>query len=354
MLTNCAFVARIFYRSVTACLAAALALAASPLNAQDFDPKITIGGGVRTSFVHTEPDAGDSTDQFKLDNIRLYLSGGVTEKIKFMFNTEYDGVGNNVDILDAVGRLEMAPQFNIWFGRFLPPSDRANLYGPYYARHWAVYTDGVQNGHPFIFQGRDNGVAYWGDFNKIKLSVGAFDGATATGRNDVIGAARIQINFWDKEEGYYLNSTYYGAKNLLSLGGATQVQDGRTASTVDLLMERKLPNNGVITLESEYSNYNRLGGYDGNYAKSQGGYGLAAYLFPKQVGMGKFEVLGKYAIAQFTHGVTPSYRQKTTEINFNYIIKEFNARVMTFYKDTRFNAIRSNFWQAGVGLQFQI
>ncbi len=52
----------------------------------------------------------------------------------------------------------MTPEFNIWFGRFLPPSDRANLYGPFYAHEWAVYTDGIQDGYPFVFQGRDNGV----------------------------------------------------------------------------------------------------------------------------------------------------------------------------------------------------
>ncbi len=57
----------------------------------------------------------------------------------------------------------MSPQFNIWVGRFLPPSDRANLYGPFYAHEWDVYTDGIQDGYPFVFQGRDNGVVYWGD-----------------------------------------------------------------------------------------------------------------------------------------------------------------------------------------------
>jgi len=40
--------------------------------------------------------------------------------------------------------------------------------------------------------------------------------------------------------------------------------------------------------------------------------------------------------------------------DFNYVIKQFNARVMTFFRDTRFNAVRSNFWQAGVGLQLQM
>jgi hypothetical protein len=86
-------------------------------------------------------------------------------------------------------------------------------------------------------------------------------------------------------------------------------------------------------------------------------YGLASFLIPKQVGIGKFELLGKYAIAQFTDGIgtaNPAYRQNTAEVNFNYIIKQFDARVMSFYKDTRFNdAVTKNNWQAGVGLQLQ-
>jgi hypothetical protein len=305
--------------------------------------------------VHTKPDNATSTDQFQINSVRLYVNGSATEQIKFMFNTEYDGVTNKVGVLDAVARIEPSPYFNIWAGRFLPPSDRANLYGPYYSHHWAVYTDGVQDGYPFVATGRDNGFVYWGDFaKKIKISVGAFDGASATGNAKVLGAARIQIDFWDPEAGYYLNGTYYGDKNLLAIGGATQTQSGGTASSVDFILERKLPGGGVITVESEYANYNRLGGYDPRYAKSQGAYGLAAYLFPQMVGPGKIEILGKYAKAQFTHGITPSYHQKTTELNVNYVIRQFNARVMTFYKDTRFNTVKTDFWQAGVGLQIQM
>jgi hypothetical protein len=332
-----------------------LFLLAAPLGAQIELPPVKVGAGMRTSFAHTEPDAGKATDKFVFDSVRLYVNGSVTEQVKFMFNTEYDGSNNKVGVLDAAARFEPRREFNIWAGRFLPPSDRANLYGPYYAHHWNVYTDGVQNGHPFIFQGRDNGIVYWGDFaKKVKVSAGAFDGASATGNPDIIGAARVQIDFWDEEAGYYLNGTYYGDKNLLAIAGATQLQSGHTATTADFLLERKLPNGGAITIESEYANYNRLGGYDPAYAKSQGAYALASYLFPKAVGMGKFEVLGKYAKAEFTHGITPSYHQKTTEVNFNYVIKQFNARVMSFYKDTRFNRIKTNFWQAGVGLQLQM
>ncbi len=70
---------------------------------------------------------------------------------------------------------------------------------------------------------------------------------SATGNSEVLGAARVQIDFWDQEDGYYLNGTYYGDKNLLAIGGATQYQNGHTASTIDFLMEKKLPNGGVVS-----------------------------------------------------------------------------------------------------------
>ena len=73
--------------------------------------------------------------------------------------------------------------------------------------------------------------------------------------------------------------------------------------------------------------------------------------------MGRFEVLGKFAKARFREGITPldpDYDQKTTELNLNYVIKQFNARVMMFFKDTRFDAVRTDFKQFGVGLQLQM
>ena len=116
---------------------------------------------------------------------------------------------------------------------------------------------------------------------KIKVSAGAFDGGSADGNPSIIWAGRVQFDFWDPENGYYLNGTYYGDKNLLAIGGATEVQADKTATTVDFLMERKVMNGGAFTIESEYSRYNRLGGYNGNYGKSEGAYGLVSVLFPK-------------------------------------------------------------------------
>jgi hypothetical protein len=316
---------------------------------------VTLGAGLRTSYTHSDGDIPDSTDSFALNDARLYVNGPVTDKIKFMFNTDFDGNGH-MAILDAVARFEFSKSFNIWAGRFLEPSDRANLYGPFYAHNWNVYTDAIQNGQPSVFQGRDNGVAYWGDFGKkvtVKVSGGVFDGHSADGNSDPIAAARVQIDFWDPEAGYYLNGTYYGDKNLLAIGGSTQVQSSKTATTLDFLLEKKLSNGGAFSIESEYASYNGLGGYLPGAAKSQGAYGLGSYIFPKAVGMGKFEILGKFAKAE-SMGQSFKVTQKTTEINLNYVIKQFNARIATFYKDVRFNLTSPNTWQVGMGLQIQM
>jgi len=322
-------------------------------------PPISIGGGVRTNFTHTSPDDLDDTDTFGLDDVRLYVNGAVTPKVKFMFNTAYTGADNDVNVLDAVARFELSDKVNFWAGRFLPPSDRANLYGPFYANHWNVYTDGVQDGYPFIYQGRDNGFAYWGQFGIAKLSGGIFDGSSAThgGSTTVLTAGRAQFDFWDPEGGYYLNGTYYGAKNLLAVAIAGQVQgEDRSAWNADFLLEKKVGNGGAFTIEAEWADYSGLGGYSGDYAEDKGGYFLGAYLFPMMENGHKFQILGKFAVANFSEGVTiinPDYEQKTTELNFNYLFKEFDGRVMVFYKDTRYDGVLTNVKQFGVGLQIQ-
>ena len=148
-----------------------------------------------------------------------------------------------IRVIDAVASSRSAAADNIWAGRFLPPSDRANLYGPYYANHWGVYQDGVQDGYPFETKGRDDGIMYWGQFGIAKVSFGAFDVQGLTkGDSDVLYAGRVQMDFWDQEDGYYLNGTYYGEKDLLALGVAAQTAARDNAYSVDFLLEKKLGN----------------------------------------------------------------------------------------------------------------
>ena len=347
--------------------AAGLGLLALPVT-QAFAVDVTVGGGMRASFSSTDFDVDDgdggtdseSFSDFALNSARLYISGKATDNISFMFNTEYNQSNETVRVIDAAAQFSFAGgTHNVWVGRFLPPSDRANLYGPYYASNWGVYQDGVQDGYPFETEGRDDGIMYWGQYDKVKFSVGAFDVAgLTTGDSDVLLATRVQMDFWDKEDGYYLNGTYYGDKDLLAVGVAAQTADAGDAYSVDFLLEKKLGNSGVLTIESEYAMYDGLGGYGtpvgGGYEKQDGFYVLGAYLFPGAAGPGKFQILGKYGQAKFDFGPI-DLDQDTIEVDLNYLIKQFNARISLYYLDKSFDPnVGGDSTTIGIGLQIQM
>lgn len=343
-----------------AAAAAALGLACSQASA-DISPTVSVGAGVRASFDVTDPDVGKKVEDFNLDSIRLYVSGSVTDQISFMFNTEYKGSppagDNSVQILDAAAQFHFSDQLNIWAGRFLPPSDRANMYGPYYSNQWGVYNDGVQDGYPSVATGRDNGVMYWGQFGMLKASAGAFDVPGTVGTSNKVYAGRLQVDLWDPEAGYYLNGTYYGEKDLLAFGIAGQTSDGNKAYSGDFLLEKKLDatGGGVVSVEAEYAKYDHFGGYDPNETENDGWYGLASYLFPQVIGYGKFQVLAKYARAKYEFAIGDD-TQKTKDFELNYIIKDFKARLSLYYIDFTYDhqIVAGDHKQYGVGVQLQM
>jgi hypothetical protein len=341
----------------------ALAGAAAAL-ADDALPAISVGAGMRTGFASSKADGGDSSNDFNLDSVRLYVSGSVTNDIKFTFNTEYTGDSDNkVEVMDAIARFEYSDEVNIWAGRFLPPSDRANLHGPYYANEWSTFVDGVQDGYASVAVGRDDGVAYWGQFlnDMITASAGLFSIPSSFGSGHVVEAERLQVDLWDPEKGYYVNGTYYGDKDILSLGIAAQELRSKTAYSVDFLMEKKLGDVGMVSVQGEYAKY-EFGGYTGN--KSDGGFGLISYLFPK-MGIGKIELLAKYAKTTYDFDeegedtvFAYSVGQKTDIAEIGYIIKEFNARISLFYNKIQYDqnnfAGLTSYRVFGVGLQLQM
>jgi hypothetical protein len=350
-------------RATGAVVVSALALIA-PRAFADVSPTVSVGAGVRTSFDVTDPSDGKKTEDFNLDSVRLYISGSITDQFSFMFNTEYKGSppagDNSVGVLDAAAQFHYSDQLNIWAGRFLPPSDRANMYGPYYSNQWSVYNDGVQDGYPSVATGRDNGVMYWGQFGMLKASGGVFDVPSTVGTSDKVFAGRLQLDLWDPEAGYYLNGTYYGEKDLLAFGVAYQGSSSNKAYSGDFLLEKKLPNNvGVVSVEAEYAKYDHFGGYSGD--TSDGWYGLASYLFPQQIGIGKFQVLAKYAHAKYNYDATTDSpgdddTQKTKNFELNYVIKDFKARVSLYYIDFSYDhqIAAKDHKQYGVGIQLQL
>jgi hypothetical protein len=323
----------------TALRIALLGAGFSGLTTQALAGDVSVGGGIQAGFYSCDKAclyspgnaAGSSVSGFALDSARLYINGSVTDNIKITFNTEYTSA-NNVEVMDAFGSFHFSDAVNIWAGRFLPPSDRANLYGPYYANDWTPYADGVADFYPNVAVGRDNGVAYWGDYGIAKLQVGLFDGASLNSAvsdpKKILAAGRLTLDFWDKETGYYFNGTYYGDKNLLALGVAAQTLDSKTTWSVDGLFEKNLGSAGAVTAELEYNKDNGLTAA----TPSKGWYALGAYVFPEVVGVGKFQLLYKHSDKSFDASNTSiSFKVKSDEANLNYIIKSFNARVGLYY-----------------------
>ena len=137
-------------------IAVLLILAASPLRSQTdtFEPTISVGGGMQTSYQHTEPNVGSNVDNFSLNHARrrLYFGGDITKYISVMFNTNYTSSTDDLNIL--VGRYPrgaapLSPKLNVSFGRFLPPSDRATLLPDAHGVRGRLRPDGIQDGYPF-------------------------------------------------------------------------------------------------------------------------------------------------------------------------------------------------------------
>jgi len=215
-----------------------------------------------------------------VSTIRLYANASVNDWLGVEVNTETASL-NNVIILDAVAKLKLSDQANVWVGRFLAPSDRANLSGPYYgnvgndhARGSRYYWGGNN------VAGRDDGLAISGRLAgsgadgemNLKYAVGIFDGAADADDNQML-AGRLTLNLWDNEAGYYNSSTHYGEKEVLAVGLSYQTESADTtglagagggaagsisglgfedALSVDVLLEKGI-GPGTVTLDVSWS-----------------------------------------------------------------------------------------------------
>lgn len=319
----------------------------------------TIGAGLRTSFSAVEdgaPNGDDYSKDFAVNNMRLYTGGQITEKISFTFNTECDdcGSGGDMMVLDAIAQFAFTPGFNLWLGRMLTPADRIEMNGPFYGITWNQYTvplfpsdQGNNDAGKF---GRDDGVTVWGTLGHFQYAVGVFDGyqGASNDSDNLLYATRLAYNFLNMEEnpGYYTSGTYYGALgDILTLGFSAQYQaDGTGTATesedftgyvVDLLWESVYSGAGVLTIDAEYkvfeddlsaaarANPECFCLFDGTSYLA-----TAAWLFPAEIGIGKFQPYVRY-----TRNEPDDYADESDlyELGLNYVIKGFNAKINVNY-----------------------
>ena len=322
------------------------------------DQSVSVGFGLRTHFAMIDdaaPDGGDSKD-FELESVRLYMGAQLNKYIKATFNTEKKS-DNSVQVIDAIAQFEPMSEFNVWFGRMLPPSDRSNLDGPYYLLAWDY--PGLVSQYPSYAVGRDDGVLVWGNIDKkVVYSVGAFEGhngvlGASNEGDELLYAGRVAINLWEPElaPAYYTGSTYFGAANIFTIGLVFQHQaDGvGTAAdkgdyngyNIDVLFETKDTGSGSVTLEGAAYKYDtddvvdiaptgdfNVGGIVQGDAYLLG----AAYLFPQQVGWGKFQPYVRYQSFE-TDLPGDDTEIERTDFGVNYVIAGPNAKLSLTYFD---------------------
>jgi hypothetical protein len=329
------------------------------------DKSISVGFGFITSYSTVEDAAadGDRSNDFSLNSARLYVSGSMNKYIKGMLNTERSGGGNGTwEVIDANVQFQLTPEVAIWAGRFLSPSDRANMAGPYYSSgggggYWANISSRYGWNGGVI--GRDEGVAIVGSFleDKLAVSFGAFEGnnifrfsgvgaqsqssaaATALGAEDnLMYAGRVQLDLWDAEPGYYGTGNYFGAKDILAIGIAgRQKADGALSTTavgdyssysIDFLLEKKNVGPGTLSLEAAYYDYDT----DKVFLAEEGDayYVGAGYLFDTPVGWGKFMPFVRHQEFDADNNI----KTERTDIGVNYVIAPYNALISAEYQKT--------------------
>ena len=320
-----------------------------------------IGMGFRGSMSLNEnsaPDPGEKSFNLNADNIRLYTVSQVHKNVQVEFNTERGqaaGDAESIVILDAVAKLQF-DAFELWLGRQLPPSDRSNLDGPYYLN--AAYQFPITS---FGYLGagccgRDDGIAVHGDIDggKFKWAYGVFEGVTGGSDIDdnVKHTARIDFALGDPEPGFYTGSTYFGAKQLATLGivfqhekdgaGTATDQGDFTGVGADLLIEKTIGSGAVLNLEGSYLDFDlddKVG--TGNLLQGNSYLVLASYLSPNKVSLGGISgQLQPYARFQsFDRDQTNAAANRgtvdRTEAGINYVIDGFNAKITAlWYVDT--------------------
>lgn len=357
----------------------------------DSTHSVSVGMGLRSSLNFVENGAPNGTgwsNDFTLESFRFYMSGQLHENITFEFNADYSGQGiETLQVLDGVIKFAFNDTFNIWAGRFLPPSDRSNLSGPYYLNAWDFPF--VQK-YPAIFAGRDEGAAIFGQFNggQFKYQVGAFEGegdsrtagpdGTLGNADDVVGpngsdnllfAGRLTLNLLDPEPGYYNSSTYYGGKDVLALGVVVMTQSngsGKPATlgtvkagdftgwNIDLLYENDLGASGVVTLEGAFYDYDRDGVATG---EGDGYFALASFLFPNKIGSGPFagQLQPMVRYQEFSNEGLTTGDHTRLDLGLSHIINGHNARITATYSmDDPASPALADFDMVKIGLQFQI
>ena len=295
----------------------------------DVLPPIDVGAWTRVGGVFQGAKDKKKLDDFHMDNayVELHAGGKITKKVGVTLNlnanmtnfgdskatTAAGQIGSTVAVMDAIISFDFQDEFHLWAGHLLVPVDRSNASGPFFMIPWNY--PGLAGAGPHEGPaGRNNGAVVWGDISGGKLTylAGVFDNGDVT--SSPLFTGRLRLALLDPEPGFWGNGSYFGDKDLLSIGVGGQFQKhGSSIAAVaamplavppvvgvdavdkdyadinaDVLFEKKIPGGGWVTAEGAYYHFNVLDG-----AVSDAMYVLGAYATPT-VGVGNIQPMVRY------------------------------------------------------------
>ena len=248
-------------------------------------PNIDFGGRIRTAVrFQGVSDPKKFNDVAQTLYADLYASGQINRMWRWLLaitSNDYGGTAGSlstipVSILDAIVGFTPLPEFQIYAGRLLVMADRYAPSGPWSMDEW-FYPGFFVNTPPAVPKagpsGRDMGVVAWGAplGGHIKYYLGAYQLQDPT--LSPLFSGRVQVSLLSREPGWFQRTTYYGDRDLISVGVGGQIQNNGSVMAVtgtppppallddyrevnaDLIVEKRLGGAGALSLEGAYYNF---------------------------------------------------------------------------------------------------
>jgi hypothetical protein len=245
----------------------------------------------------------------------------------------------------------------LMMGRMLVMADRFAPGGPWGMDEYVfagffplIGAPALPKGGP---SGRDVGATAWGApfGGHAKYYLGVFN--LSDPASTPLYSGRVQVSLLGAEPGFNQRSTYYGTKELISVGvggqyqknGSTRTDSTTTPPTVltddykyvtgDLTVEKNLTGVGTLSGIGAFSKYwGQYQPWKQSYLVSLG------YMLPQTIGIGKPRVTVRYQ-----GGKSPASGAKTSsviDVQLSYNIHAWFARLMLGYR-------RGDTWLAATG-----
>ncbi|MBC8132162.1 MAG: hypothetical protein H7X95_04210 [Deltaproteobacteria bacterium] len=347
------------------------AVESMPASRPDVLPPIQVGAWTRVSgaFQQGTP-GGDQSEMndWKMDSayVELHAGGKIHKNVGVTLNLNSNmltfpgatSAGSTVAIMDAIVQFDLMDELHIWAGHLLVPVDRANASGPFFMIPWnypgflsvgPTVVAGLPKEGPF---GRNNGAVVWGDImgGKLTYLAGVFDNGDIT--TSPLYSGRVRLALLDPEPGFWGNASYFGDKDLLSIGIGGQYQKNGSGLdkdwgefNIDVLFEKKLGGGSFFTAEAAYYHFNVN---EGALSISDSAYGLLAFATPT-MGVGRIQPMVRY---QFMKVKAPAgvdiSNPWNIDVGLSYLIKGPALRLVANFNHTKISdALSANSIQLG-------